>query len=61
MSPRDWRERIRDILDAVSEIDVFTHRMDFDDFKADTKTMKAVELNLIVIGEAAAGIPNEIE
>ena len=61
MSPRGWGERIRDILDAVSEIDVFTHRMDFDDFKADTKTMKAVELNLIVIGEAVAGIPNEIE
>ena len=52
MSPRDWEERIRDILDAISEIDVFTHGMDFDDFKADTKTMKAVELNLIVIGEA---------
>ena len=51
MSPRDWGERIRDILDAISEIDVFTHGMDFDDFKADTKTMKAVELNLIVIGE----------
>jgi len=61
MSARDWRERIRDILDAVNEIDVFTHGMDFDDFRADTKTMKAVELNLIVIGEAVAGIPNEIE
>lgn len=35
--------------------------MDFDGFKADTKTMKAVELNPIVIGEAVAGIPNEIE
>jgi uncharacterized protein with HEPN domain len=61
MSPRDWRERIRDILQAISEIDVFTHGTDFDDFRADTKTMKAVELNLIVIGEAVAGIPNEIE
>ena len=61
MSPRDWEERIRDILDAISEIDVFTYGMNFDGFKADTKTMKAVELNLIVIGEAVAGIPNEIE
>jgi len=61
MSPRDWVERIRDILDAINEIDIFTHGMDFDDFKADPKTMKAVELNLIVIGEAAAGIPKDIE
>ena len=50
MSPRDWVERIRDILDAINENDVFTCEMDFDGFKADTKTMKAVELNLIVIG-----------
>jgi uncharacterized protein with HEPN domain len=42
-------------------IDIFTHGMDFDDFKADTKTMKAVQLNLIVIGEAAAGIAGEVE
>jgi len=61
MSPRDWGERIRDILDAISEINAFTHGMDFDGFKSDAKTMKAVELNLIVIGEAVAGIPKEIE
>lgn len=61
MSPRDWKERIEDILDAVDEIDAFTHGMDLDGFKADTKTMKAVELNLIVIGEAAAGIPDDVE
>ena len=61
MSPRDWKERIEDILDAVGEIDAFTHGMDLDDFKADTKTMKAVELNLIVIGEAAAGITEDVE
>jgi len=35
--------------------------MDFEGFKVDTKTMKAVELNLIVIGEAAAGIPDSLE
>jgi len=32
MSPRDWVERIRDILDAINEIDVFTYGMDFDGF-----------------------------
>ena len=54
MSPRDWRDRIRDILDAIAEIESFTRGMDYVRFSVDTKTLKAVELNLIVIGEAAS-------
>jgi uncharacterized protein with HEPN domain len=61
MSPRNWRERVQDILDAIAEIDSFTRGMDFESFSGDTKTLKAVELNLIVIGEAANGIPGEVE
>lgn len=61
MSPRDWRDRVQDILDAIAEIQIFTHGMDFDSFSADAKTLKAVELNLIVIGEAANQIPGDIE
>jgi uncharacterized protein with HEPN domain len=61
VSPRNWRERIRDILDAIAEIGSFTLGMDYDGFSADAKTVKAVELNLIVIGEAAGQIPAEVE
>ena len=61
MSPRDWRERVQDILDAIAEIETFTHGMDFDSFSADAKTLRAVELNLIVIGEAANQIPDNVE
>lgn len=61
MSPREWTERIRDILDAIAEIEAFTQGMDFGAFSTDTKTLRAVELNLIVIGEAANRIPSEIE
>jgi uncharacterized protein with HEPN domain len=61
VSPRNWRERIRDILDAIAEIESFTHGMDYASFSADAKTVKAVELNLIVIGEAASQIPGEVE
>jgi uncharacterized protein with HEPN domain len=61
VSPRDWKERIQDILDAIAEIETFTHGMDFNAFKTDTKTMRAVELNLIVIGEAANRIPEDVE
>jgi uncharacterized protein with HEPN domain len=61
MSPRDWRERVEDILDAIAEIQTFTRGMDFDAFCADAKTLKAVELDFIVIGEAASQIPDDVE
>jgi uncharacterized protein with HEPN domain len=35
--------------------------MDYGSFSVDIKTLKAVELNLIIIGEAASQIPSEVE
>jgi uncharacterized protein with HEPN domain len=61
MSPRDWRERIQDILEAIAEIRSFTQGMDFDAFEADPKTLRAVELNFIIIGEAANQVPEDIQ
>ena len=61
MSPRRWEERVQDILDAIFEIRVFVESMEFTDFKNDLKTMRAVELDFIVIGEAANAIPEEVQ
>lgn len=61
MSPRDWRDRIRDILDAIAEIQKFTQGMDFETFRQDDKSIRAVEMNFIIIGEAAGQVPEEIE
>src|SRR5262247_1749211 len=61
MSPRTWCERIRDILDAVAEITTFTQGITFDAFRYDTKTMRAVELDFIIIGEAASHIPEDVQ
>ncbi|MBI5945259.1 MAG: DUF86 domain-containing protein [Chloroflexi bacterium] len=61
MSPRDWRDRIRDILDAIAEIQKFTRGMDFESIRDDDKSIRAVEMNFIIIGEAANQIPEEIE
>ncbi len=61
MSPRDWKERIRDILEAIAEIQKFTHGMDFETFRHDDKTIRSVEMNFIIIGEAANQVPGEIE
>ena len=60
MSPRSWTERVEDILEAIAEIQAFTQSMDFEQFQNDSKTIKAVALDFIVIGEAASHIPDEI-
>jgi len=61
MSPRAWEACVRDILDAIEEIFSFLDRMDFETFRQDIKTIRAVELNLIIIGEAANALPDEIQ
>jgi uncharacterized protein with HEPN domain len=61
VSPRGWQDRIRDILDAMAEIQKFTRGMDYETFKEDNKSIRAVEMNFIIIGEAANQIPEEIE
>jgi uncharacterized protein with HEPN domain len=53
-SKHRWSDRVRDILDALQEIQAFTAQLNFEQFRADLKTIRAVEMNLIVIGEAAA-------
>ena len=52
---------MRDILDAIAEIQIFTHGMELESFKDDAKSVRAVEMNLIIIGESANQIPGEVE
>jgi len=61
MSPRDWKDRVRDIGDAIAEIQAFTQGLDFETFRTDAKTIRAVELDFIVIGEAVNQIPEDIQ
>jgi len=61
VSPRNWKDRVRDILDAIAEIQKFTRGMSYEDFREDDKSVRAVEMNFIIIGEAANQIPEEIE
>jgi uncharacterized protein with HEPN domain len=61
VSLRDWKELVQDILDAIAEIRAFTHGVDFQVFQNDVKTLKVVELDIIVIGEAANQILDEVE
>lgn len=61
MSPRDWKDFVQDSLDAIQEIFMFTAGMSFDAFRSDIKTIRAVELNFIIIGEAVSAIPEAVQ
>jgi uncharacterized protein with HEPN domain len=61
VSARNFQQRIRDILAAIAEIQSFTQSMDFDTFRDDERTIRAVEMDFIIIGESANQISAEIE
>ena len=61
MSPENVKERISHILLAIQEIQDFTQDMDFETFNEDDQTIRAVEMNFIIIGESATQISDEVE
>ncbi len=61
MSPRHYRERIQDILSEIQKIHKFTDGMDFVTFQSDEKTKYAVQMSLIIIGEAGNAFPEEFQ
>jgi uncharacterized protein with HEPN domain len=60
VSPRDWRVRIDDILEAIRAIREYTQGMTAESFAADQRTVDAVVHNLTVIGEAAKAVPDDV-
>jgi len=60
MPYRDWRFRVRDILEAIEAVREYVSDMTFEDFVRDRRTVDAVIRRFIVIGEAARHIPEEI-
>jgi uncharacterized protein with HEPN domain len=59
--PRNWIVRIQDILDAIKKIEKYTSGMTQEQFSADEKTIDAVIRNFTIIGEAANGVPEEVQ
>ena len=60
MPLRSWKIRISDIIEAIENVREYSDGMTFESFVADHKTIDAVIRNFIVIGEAAAHIPEDI-
>ncbi len=58
--PRDHKQQLDDILQAINFIREYVKDMDYKAFEADRKTQDAVIRNLEVIGEAARTVPEEV-
>ena len=61
MPNRQWKLRIRDMLECIAKIKEYTNEMSFEDFQSDQKTIDAVLRNLEVIGEAVRHVPTTIQ
>jgi uncharacterized protein with HEPN domain len=61
MALRDWKIRIKDILDSSARIQEYTDGLSYEQFQADKKTIDAVLRNLEIIGEAVRFVPEEIQ
>ena len=59
MPPKGWTFRLNDILKAAKAISQYTSGMNYAAFIKDRRTVDAVVRNFIVIGEAAARVPDE--
>jgi uncharacterized protein with HEPN domain len=60
MPVRVWKFRIADILEAIQDTLEITRGMEYETFRQDKKTLKAVLYNLAVIGEAARKLPEDV-
>jgi uncharacterized protein with HEPN domain len=52
-------QALRDILEGIAHIEAFTAGIKFEEFRADAKTIAAVERKLLLIGEAAVRLGRE--
>ena len=57
---REYRDYVRDILEAINKAEEFVSGMKFQDFEKDDKTLFAVIRALGIIGEAVKNIPDSL-
>jgi uncharacterized protein with HEPN domain len=58
---KDFRIYVNQILEAICEIEEFTKNLTYEDFLRNKMAIKAVSMNLILIGENVKQVPAEIK
>jgi uncharacterized protein with HEPN domain len=61
MSPRRWQDRIEDIVEACEHAQSFVADVSYEEFAADVRTLHAATYELVVVGEAVRGLPDEVK
>jgi len=61
MKKRDATDYLKDILEAIDEVETFIDDLTYDEFITDRKTLNAVVRSIEVIGEAATNIPQPLK
>lgn len=57
---RIWLDYLKDVIDAINDIQSFIEKVDYDTFSNDKMRQNAVVRSLEIIGEAAKNIPEEV-
>jgi uncharacterized protein with HEPN domain len=57
---REYKLFIKDIVEAIKDLELFIGEMDYEEFLKDKKTQKAVVWQIHIIGEATKNIPASI-
>jgi len=57
---RDYKLFIKDVADAINDIEVFIGEMRYEEFLIDKKTQKAVVWQIHIVGEATKNIPESM-
>jgi uncharacterized protein with HEPN domain len=60
MTPKDYRDYIQDMLEAISDVYDFIGTMGFEEFLKDKKTVNAVLKSIEILGEASKRIPQNL-
>ena len=60
MLHRNWKLRVEDILGAITAIQSYVVGMTYESFANDHKTVDAVMHNIMILGEAAGVVPDEV-
>jgi uncharacterized protein with HEPN domain len=56
---RNFKVYINEILEAISEIEEFTNDLSYEEFLKDKMAIKAVSMNILLIGENVRLVPLE--
>ena len=58
---KNFKVYIKQILESISEIEQFTSNLTYEEFLANKMAIKAVSMNLLLIGENVKLVPLEIK